>query len=172
MNHAIGRVGHIVHLPSVDESAFQQNYQKAWLETSRTIGLLHAFDRSRQVLCKKQKLPSNNETIHQHAKHHVHRPKNRHHELSKRVYFQKWKRRKISNTISGLNDKIDNTKENPMMIMLKKLREKQQANVETVVRDESHKNINQQVTANDPSLTILQREAVNGKTRFIETSGS
>lgn len=45
VNQAISRVGHIVKLPNVDESAFQQNYQKAWLETSRTIGLLHAFDR-------------------------------------------------------------------------------------------------------------------------------
>lgn len=45
VNQALSRVSHIAHLPHVDESAFQQSYQKTWLETSKTIGLLHAFDR-------------------------------------------------------------------------------------------------------------------------------
>ncbi|MED1422225.1 T7SS effector LXG polymorphic toxin [Bacillus altitudinis] len=167
VNHAIGRVGHIVHLPSVDESAFQQNYQKAWLETSRTIGLLHAFDR--------EQTSAMNETTSelQTMKQYINTlstmftgPKIDITSYQKGSIYKNGKEEKISNTISGLNDKIDNMKENPMMIMLKKLKEKQQANVETVVRDESHKNINQQVTANDPSLTTLQREAVNGKNKI------
>ncbi|MED1532366.1 T7SS effector LXG polymorphic toxin [Bacillus altitudinis] len=167
VNHAIGRVGHIVHLPSVDESAFQQNYQKAWLETSRTIGLLHAFDREQTSALQETK--SSLQTMKQFINTlstMFTGPKIDITSYQKGSIFKNGKEEKISNTISGLNDKIDNTKENPMMIMLKKLREKQQANVETVVRDESHKNINQQVTANDPSLTILQREAVNGKNKI------
>ncbi|MER3113688.1 T7SS effector LXG polymorphic toxin [Bacillus altitudinis] len=167
VNHAIGRVGHIVHLPSVDESAFQQNYQKAWLETSRTIGLLHAFDREQTSALQETK--SSLQTMKQFINTlstMFTGPKIDITSYQKGSIFKNGKEEKISNTISGLNDKIDNTKENPMMIMLKKLREKQQANVETVVRDESHKNINQQVTANDPSLTTLQREAVNGKNKI------
>ncbi|MEK4567610.1 T7SS effector LXG polymorphic toxin [Bacillus sp. FSL K6-3458] len=167
VNHAIGRVGHIVHLPSVDESAFQQNYQKAWLETSRTIGLLHAFDREQTSA-----LHETNSSL-QTMKQYIDTlstiftgPKIDITSYQKGSIFKDGKEEKISSTISGLNDKIDNIKENPMMIMLKKLKEKQQANVETVVRDESHKNINQQVTANDPSLTTLQREAVNGKNKI------
>ncbi|WLF31882.1 T7SS effector LXG polymorphic toxin [Bacillus altitudinis] len=167
VNHAIGRVGHIVHLPSVDESAFQQNYQKAWLETSRTIGLLHAFDREQTSALQETK--SSLQTMKQFINTlstMFTGPKIDITSYQKGSIFKNGKEEKISNTISGLNDKIDNMKENPMMIMLKKLREKQQANVETVVRDESHKNINQQVTANDPSLTTLQREAVNGKNKI------
>ncbi|WP_272511212.1 T7SS effector LXG polymorphic toxin [Bacillus altitudinis] len=167
VSQAIGRVSHIVHLPHVDESAFQQSYQKAWLEASRTIGLLHAFDR--------EQTSAMNETTSalQTMKQYINTlstmftgPKIDITSYQKGSIFKNGKEEKISSTISGLNDKIDNTKENPMMIMLKKLREKQQANVETVVRDESHKNINQQVTANDPSLTTLQREAVNGKNKI------
>lgn len=45
VNQALSRVSYIEHLPHVDKSTFQQRYQKAWLETSKTIGLLHAFDR-------------------------------------------------------------------------------------------------------------------------------
>ncbi|MCY7595754.1 LXG domain-containing protein, partial [Bacillus altitudinis] len=30
VSSAIGKVSHIIHLPSVDESAFQASYQKAW----------------------------------------------------------------------------------------------------------------------------------------------
>ncbi|MDH6598859.1 T7SS effector LXG polymorphic toxin [Bacillus aerius] len=167
VNHAIGRVGHIVHLPSVDESAFQQNYQKAWLETSRTIGLLHAFDREQTSALQETK--SSLQTMKQFINTlstMFTGPKIDITSYQKGSIFKNGKEEKISNTISGLNDKIDNMKENPMMIMLKKLREKQQANVETVVRDESHKNINQQVTANDPSLTTLQREAVSGKSKI------
>ncbi|GJI57323.1 ribonuclease YxiD [Bacillus altitudinis] len=167
VNHAIGRVGHIVHLPSVDESAFQQNYQKAWLETSRTIGLLHAFDREQTSALQETK--SSLQTMKQFINTlstMFTGPKIDITSYQKGSIFKNGKEEKISSTISGLNDKIDNPKDNPMMIMLKKLREKQQANVETVVRDESHKNINQQVTANDPSLTILQREAVNGKNKI------
>lgn len=167
MSQAIGRVSHIVHLPHVDESAFQQSYQKAWLETSRTIGLLHAFDR--------EQTSAMNETTSalQTMKQYINTlstmftgPKIDITSYQKGSIFKNGKEEKISSTISGLNDKIDNPKDNPMMIMLKKLREKQQADVETVVRDESHKNINQQVTANDPSLTTLQREAVNGKNKI------
>lgn len=167
VSQAIGRGSHIVHLPHVDESAFQQSYQKAWLETSRTIGLLHAFDR--------EQTSAMNETTSalQTMKQYINTlstmftgPKIDITSYQKGSIFKNGKEEKISSTISGLNDKIDNTKDNPMMIMLKKLREKQQADVETVVRDESHKNINQQVTANDPSLTTLQREAVNGKNKI------
>ncbi|MEH7298481.1 MULTISPECIES: T7SS effector LXG polymorphic toxin [Bacillus] len=167
VSQAIGRVSHIVHLPHVDESAFQQSYQKAWLETSRTIGLLHAFDR--------EQTSAMNETTSalQTMKQYINTlstmftgPKIEITSYQKGSIFKNGKEEKISSTISGLNDKIDNPKDHPMMIMLKKLREKQQANVETVVRDESHKNINQQVTANDPSLTTWQREAVNGKNKI------
>ncbi|MEH7692449.1 T7SS effector LXG polymorphic toxin [Bacillus altitudinis] len=167
VSQAISRVSHIVHLPHVDESAFQRSYQKAWLETSRTIGLLHAFDR--------EQTSAMNETTSalQTMKQYINTlstmftgPKIDITSYQKGSIFKNGKEEKISSTISGLNDKIDNMKENPMMIMLKKLREKQQADVETVVRDESHKNINQQVTANDPSLTTLQREAVNGKNKI------
>lgn len=167
VSHAIGRVGHIVHLPNVDESVFQQNYQKAWLETSRTIGLLHAFDREQTSAL--HETTSSLQTM----KQYIHTlstmftgPKIDITTYQKGSIFKNGKEEKISSTIGGLNDKIDDPKDNPMMIMLKRLREKERTNVETVVRDESHKNISQQVTANDPSLTTLQREALNGKNKI------
>ncbi|KPN13956.1 transposase [Bacillus australimaris] len=167
VNHAIGRVGHIVHLPSVDESAFQQNYQKAWLESSRTIGLLHAFDREQTSALHETK--SSLQTMKQYIdtlSTMFTGPKIDITSYQKGSIFKDGKEEKLSSTISGLNDKIDNPKDNPMMIMLKKLREQEQANVETVVRNDTYKNISKQVTANDPSLTILQREAVNGKNKI------
>ncbi|WP_144556338.1 T7SS effector LXG polymorphic toxin [Bacillus pumilus] len=167
VNHANGRVGHIVHLPNVDESAFQQNYQKAWLETSRTIGLLHAFDREQTSALQETK--SSLQTMKQFINTlntMFTGPKIDITTYQKGSIFKNGKEEKISSTIGGLNDKIDNPKDNPMMLMLKKLREKEQANVETVVRNHTHKNISQQFTANDPSLTILQREAVNGKNKI------
>ncbi|MCY7452025.1 T7SS effector LXG polymorphic toxin [Bacillus altitudinis] len=164
VSQAIGRVSHIVHLPHVDESAFQQSYQKAWLETSRTIGLLHAFDR--------EQTSAMNETTSalQTMKQYINTlstmftgPKIEITSYQKGSIFKNGKEEKISNTISGLNDKIDNMKENPMMIMLEKLNEKEQANVDTVVHRGTLRNVNKQVKANDPLLTTLQKEAVSGK---------
>ncbi|WEZ16990.1 T7SS effector LXG polymorphic toxin [Bacillus safensis] len=167
VNHAIGRVGHIVHLPNVDESLFQQNYQKAWLETSRTIGLLHAFDREQTSALHETK--SSLQTMKQYIdtlSTMFTSPKIDITSYQKGSIFKDGKEEKVSSTISGLKDKIDSPKDNPLMIMLKKLKEKQQANVETVVRNDNHKNIRKQVTANDPALTTLQKEAVNGKNRI------
>lgn len=167
VNHAIGRVGHIVHLPNVDESLFQQNYQKAWLETSRTIGLLHAFDREQTSALHETK--SSLQTMKQYIdtlSTMFTGPKIDITSYQKGSIFKDGKEEKVSSTISGLKDKIDNPKDNPLMIMLKKLKEKQQANVEIVVRNDNHKNISKQVTANDPSLTTLQKEAVNGKNKI------
>ncbi|QWS50301.1 transposase [Bacillus sp. JNUCC-24] len=167
VNHAIGRVGHIVHLPNVDESVFQQNYQKAWLETSRTIGLLHVFDREQTSALHETK--SSLQTMKQYIdilSTMFTSPKIDITSYQKGSILKDGKEEKVSSTISGLKDKIGTPKDNPLMIMLKKLKEKQQANVETVVRNDNHKNISKQVTANDPSLTTLQKEAVNGKNRI------
>ncbi|MGA3853645.1 T7SS effector LXG polymorphic toxin [Bacillus pumilus] len=167
VNQAIGRVGHIVKLPNVDESAFQQNYQKAWLETSRTVGLLHAFDREQTSALQETK--SSLQTMKQYINTlstMFTGPKIDITTYQKGSIFKDGKEEKISSNVGGLNDKIDNPKDNPMMIMLKKLREKERTDVETVVRDDTHKYINKQVTVNDPSLTTLQREAVNGKNKI------
>ncbi|WP_144461607.1 T7SS effector LXG polymorphic toxin [Bacillus pumilus] len=164
VNHAIGRVGHIVHLPNVDESVFQQNYQKAWLETSRTIGLLHAFDREQTSAL--HETTSSLQTM----KQYIHTlstmftgPKIDITTYQKGFIFKNGKEEKISSTIGGLNDKIDNNlKENPMMIMLKKLREKEQANVNTVVREASSSKINQTtVTLNGKVYNINEYKKIN-----------
>ncbi|PCK19766.1 transposase [Bacillus pumilus] len=167
VSHAIGRVGHIVHLPSVDESAFQQSYQKAWLETSRTIGLLHAFDREQTSALNKTK--SALQTMKQYMdtlSTMFTGPKIEITSYQKGSIFKDRKEEKVSSTIGGLNEKINNPKENPMMIMLKKLSEKERVNVDPVVRDDTHRNINKKVKANDPSLTTLQRETVSGKNKI------
>ncbi|MFK4007660.1 T7SS effector LXG polymorphic toxin [Bacillus safensis] len=163
VNHAIGRVGHIVHLPSVDESAFQQNYQKAWLETSRTIGLLHAFDREQTSALHETK--SSLQTMKQYIdtlSTMFTGPKIDITSYQKGSIFKDGKKEKVSSTISGLNDKIDNPKDNPMIIMLKKLKEKQQANVEMVVRETPSSKINQTtLTLNGKVYNINEYKKIN-----------
>lgn len=163
VNHAIDRVGHIVHLPNVDESAFQQNYQKAWLETSRTIGLLHAFDREQTSALHETK--SSLQTMKQYIdtlSPMFTGPKIDITSYQKGSIFKDGKEEKVSNTISGLKDKIDNPKDNPMMTMLKKLKEKQQANVETVVWETPSSKINQTtLTLNGKVYNINEYKEIN-----------
>ncbi|WP_353854288.1 T7SS effector LXG polymorphic toxin [Bacillus sp. Bos-x628] len=167
VNQALGRVSHIVHLPHVDESAFQESYQKAWLETSKTIGLLHAFDRKQT-----SGLHETESSLHT-MKQYIDTlstmftgPKIEITSYQKGSIFKDGKAEKVSSTISELNEKIDNPDEPPMMIMLRKLNEKEQANVDAVVRNETRQNINREGKANAPSLTPLQKEAVIGKNRI------
>ncbi|MFJ5965514.1 T7SS effector LXG polymorphic toxin [Bacillus sp. NPDC093026] len=167
VNQALGKVSHIVHLPHVDESAFQQSYQKAWLETSRTIGLLHAFDREQTSALHETE--SSLHTMNQYIdtlSTMFTGPKIEITSYQKGSIFKDGKEEKVSSTISELNEKIDNPDETPMMIMLRKLNEKEQANVDAVVRNETRQNINREGKANDPSLTPLQKEAVIGKNRI------
>ncbi|UIN49984.1 T7SS effector LXG polymorphic toxin [Bacillus safensis] len=163
VNHAIGRVGHIVHLPNVDESVFQQNYQKAWLETSRTIGLLHAFDREQTSALHETK--SSLQTMKQYIdilSTMFTGPKIDITSYQKGSIFKDGKEEKVSSTISGLKDKIDTPKDNPLMIMLKKLKEKQQANVETVVRETPSSKINQTtLTLNGKVYNINDYKKIN-----------
>ncbi|AVI42712.1 MULTISPECIES: T7SS effector LXG polymorphic toxin [Bacillus] len=163
VNHAIGRIGHIVHLPNVDESTFQQNYQKAWLNTSRTIGLLHAFDREQTSALQETK--SSLQTMKQYINTlsaMFTGPKIDITSYQKGSIFKNGKEEKISSTINGLNDKIDNPKDNPMMIMLKKLREKERTNVETVVRETPFSKIKQTtLTLNGKVYNLNEYKKIN-----------
>ncbi|ABV63147.1 T7SS effector LXG polymorphic toxin [Bacillus pumilus] len=144
VNQAIGRVNHIVHLPHVDESTFQQSYQKAWLETSKTIGLLHAFDREQTSALNETKsaLHTMKQYIDTLSKMFT-GPKIEITSYQKGSIFKDGKEEKISSNISGLNKKIDDPKENPMTIMLNKLNDKEQSNVDTLVKKKPSNKINQ-----------------------------
>ncbi|TFV09306.1 transposase [Bacillus stratosphericus] len=144
VNQALSRVSHIEHLPHVDESAFQQSYQKAWLETSKTIGLLHAFDREQTSALNETKssLHTMKQYIDTLSKMFT-GPKIEITSYQKGSIFKGGKEEKISSNISELNEKIDNPKENPMMIMLNKLNDKEQSNVDTLVKKKPSNKINQ-----------------------------
>ncbi|WP_406845726.1 T7SS effector LXG polymorphic toxin [Bacillus safensis] len=144
VNQALSRVSHIAHLSHVDESTFQQSYQKAWLETSKTIGLLHAFDREQTSALNETKssLHTMKQYIDTLSKMFT-SPKIEITSYQKGSIFKGGKEEKISSNISGLNEKIDNPKENPMTIILKKLNDKERSNVDTILNRKPSNKINQ-----------------------------
>ncbi|MBI1629650.1 T7SS effector LXG polymorphic toxin [Bacillus safensis] len=144
VNQALSRVSHIAHLPHVDESAFKQSYQKAWLETSKTIGLLHAFDREQTSALNETK--SSLHTMKQYLdtlSTMFTSPKIEITSYQKGSIFKDGKEEKISSNISELNEKIDTPKENPMTIMQKKLNDKERSNVDTILNRKPSNKINQ-----------------------------
>ncbi|WP_024423198.1 T7SS effector LXG polymorphic toxin [Bacillus safensis] len=144
VNQALSRVSHIVHLPHVDESTFQQSYQKTWLETSKTIGLLHAFDREQTSAINETKssLHTMKQYIDTLSKMFT-GPKIEITSYQKGSIFKDGKEEKINSTISGMNKNIDSSKENPMTIMLKKLKDKERSNVDTILNRKPSNKINQ-----------------------------
>ncbi|MCY7566938.1 T7SS effector LXG polymorphic toxin [Bacillus safensis] len=173
-NQALSRVSQIAHLPHVDESAFQQSYQKAWLETSKTIGLLHAFDREQTSALNETK--SSLHTMKQYLdtlSTMFTSPKIEITSYQKGSIFKGGKEEKISSNISGLNEKIDNPKENPMMIMLNKLNDKEQSNVDTLVKKKPSNKINQNaVFVNGKVYNINEKiDFANAKTVEVIRDG-
>ncbi|MFP7467026.1 T7SS effector LXG polymorphic toxin [Bacillus safensis] len=174
VNQALSRVSHIEHLPHVDESAFQQSYQKAWLETSKTIGLLHAFDREQTSALNETK-----SSLHTMKRYldtlstMFTSPKIEITSYQKGSIFKDGKEEKISSNISGLNEKIDNPKENPMMIMLNKLNDKEQSNVDTLVKKKPSNKINQNaVFVNGKVYNINEKiDFANAKTVEVIRDG-
>lgn len=146
VSSAIDKVSHIIDLPNVDESAFQASYQKAWMNISKTIGTLHSFDREQASAMNETK-----RSIHT-MKEYIDTlgtmftgPKIGITSYPKGSILKDDEDKKISNNLNELDKKIDNPGENPMKIMLKKLNEKEQANVDTVVRKKQSNKINQDV---------------------------
>ncbi|MEK4845003.1 T7SS effector LXG polymorphic toxin [Bacillus altitudinis] len=144
VSSAIGKVSHIIHLLSVDESAFQASYQKAWMNISKTIGTLHAFDREQASALNETKnsIQTMKEyidtlgTMFTGAKIGITTYK-------KGSILKDKEDKKISSNLNELNKKIDNPDGNPMAIMLNKLNDKERSNVDTVVNRKPSNKINQ-----------------------------
>ncbi|MFS0654729.1 T7SS effector LXG polymorphic toxin [Bacillus sp. 179-C3.3 HS] len=167
VDEAIDRVRHIINLPKIDESAFRESYQKAWTNMSKTIESLYTFDREQASALNETK--SSIETMKEYMDvlgSMFTGPKIEITSYQKgSILEDDTEDKKISSNLNELDKKVNNPDENPMMVMLKKLNEKEQSKVDTVVRNENHRNIQKQVKANDPSLTPLQREAAFAKKR-------
>ncbi|WP_345911009.1 T7SS effector LXG polymorphic toxin [Bacillus altitudinis] len=144
VSSAIGKVSHIIHLLSVDESAFQASYQKAWMNISKTIGTLHAFDREQASALNETKnsIQTMKEyidtlgTMFTGAKIGITT-------YQKGSILKDKEDKKISSNLNELNKKIDNPDGNPMAIMLNKLNDKERSNVDTVVNRKPSNKINQ-----------------------------
>ncbi|MBU8638015.1 T7SS effector LXG polymorphic toxin [Bacillus pumilus] len=144
VSSAIGKVSHIIHLPSVDESAFQASYQKAWMNISKTIGTLHAFDREQASALNETKnsIQTMKEyidtlgTMFTGAKIGITT-------YQKGSILKDKEDKKISSNLNELNKKIDNPDGNPMAIMLNKLNDKKRPNVHMVVNRKPSNKINQ-----------------------------
>ncbi|MDM5298023.1 T7SS effector LXG polymorphic toxin [Bacillus pumilus] len=162
-NSAIGKVSHIIELPSVDDSAFQASYQKAWMNISKTIGSLHAFDR--EQVSALDEINSSIQTMKEYMNtlgNMFTGPKIEITSYQKGSILKKEEDKKISSNLNELNKKIDNPDENPMMVMLKKLNEKERSNVDTVVKKKPSNKINQDtVTINGKVYNTNEYKKIN-----------
>ncbi|WP_113387202.1 MULTISPECIES: T7SS effector LXG polymorphic toxin [Bacillus] len=143
-NSAIGKVSHIIDLPNVDESAFQASYQKTWMNISKTIGTLHAFDREQAGALNETK--NSIQTM----KEYIDTlgtmftgPRIEITSYQKGSILKDEEDKKISSNLNELNKKIDSPDGNPMAIMLKKLNDKERSNVDTILNRKPSNKINQ-----------------------------
>ncbi|MDM5299475.1 T7SS effector LXG polymorphic toxin [Bacillus pumilus] len=144
-NSAICKVSHIIDLPRVDDSDFQASYQKAWMNISKTIGSLHAFDREQASALNETK--SSLETMKEYMDvlgSMFTGPKIEITSYQKgSILKDETEDKKISSNLNDLNKKIDKPEENPMKIMLKKVNVTERLNVDTVVKKKPSNKINQ-----------------------------
>ncbi|WP_169057289.1 T7SS effector LXG polymorphic toxin [Bacillus pumilus] len=174
VSSAIGKVSHIIHLPSVDESAFQASYQKAWMNISKTNGTLHAFDREQASTLNETKnsIQTMKEyidtlgTMFTGAKIGITT-------YQKGSILKDEEDKRIRSNLNELNKKIDSPGENPMAIMLKKLNDKERSNVDTILnRTPSNKIDQNAVFVNGKVYNTNEKiDFVNAKTVEVIRDG-
>ncbi|OLP66086.1 Ribonuclease YxiD [Bacillus pumilus] len=163
-NSAIGKVSHIIDLPRVDDSDFQASYQKAWMNISKTIGSLHAFDREQASALNETK--SSLETMKEYMDvlgSMFTGPKIEITSYQKgSILKDETEDKKISSNLNDLNKKIDKPDENPMKIMLEKVNKSERSNVDKVMKKKPSNKINQDtVTINGKVYNMNDYKKIN-----------
>ncbi|MEC0488108.1 T7SS effector LXG polymorphic toxin [Bacillus glycinifermentans] len=141
-NATIAKVSHIVDLPDLNDSGFHEQNQKALKEISTTLEKLHAFDREQTNALKtaENDLETMQKYIARLEKMYT-GPKIEITTYQKGSILKSDEELMFNKQVTGMNGDIDNVEPSPMEIMLKKLAEQEETEVDTVAKADHSKKI-------------------------------
>ncbi|MED1192625.1 T7SS effector LXG polymorphic toxin [Bacillus paralicheniformis] len=156
-NASIAKVSHIVDLPDLNESDFHEQNRKALKEINQTIEKLHTFDREQTSALKtaEQDLETMQKYITELEKMYT-GPKIEITSYKKGSILKPDENTNINGPVGGLKGELENAEPSPMEIMLKKLSDQEESEVDSLTKADHFKKI-------DTGIRIIKGKVYNMK---------
>ncbi|MBW4886168.1 MAG: transposase [Bacillus sp. (in: Bacteria)] len=156
-NATIAKVSHIVDLPDLNDSDFHEQNRKALKEINQTIEKLHTFDREQTNALKtaEQDLETMQKYITELEKMYT-GPKIEITSYKKGSILKPDENTNINGPVGGLKGELENAEPSPMEIMLKKLSDQEESEVDSLTKADHSKKI-------DTGIRIIKGKVYNMK---------
>ncbi|MGO1134922.1 ribonuclease YeeF family protein [Bacillus subtilis] len=160
VNRQTSAIGHIVSLPTVNDTFFRMETEQAERLISDTLHKLFQFDGQQTQALKTAK--SDFQTM----KKYIDQletmytgPKIEITGYKSDSILKSQEEENINQTFGAINPQMKQADDSPMEMMLKKLEKHKQSNVDSVMMDDKQQKIEREIHADDSNLTVLQKEA-------------
>ncbi|AUZ41085.1 ribonuclease YeeF family protein [Bacillus sp. MBGLi79] len=173
VNRQTSAIGHIVSLPTVNDSFFQMETEQAERLISETLHKLFQFDgqQTQALETAKSDFQTMKKYIDQLETMYT-GPKIEITGYKSGSILKSQEEENINQTFGAINPQMKQADDSPMEMMLKKLEKHKQSNVDTVMKDGKQQKIEREIYGDDSNVTVLQKEAaahpkVDGDIRVI-----
>ncbi|MCM2581484.1 ribonuclease YeeF family protein [Bacillus stercoris] len=160
VNRQTSAIGHIVSLPTVNDSFFQMETEQAERLISETLHKLFQFDgqQTQALETAKSDFQTMKKYIDQLETMYT-GPKIEITGYKSGSILKSQEEENINQTFGAINPQMKQADDSPMEMMLKKLEKHKQSNVDTVMKDGKQQKIEREIYGDDSNVTVLQKEA-------------
>ncbi|MEC3615747.1 ribonuclease YeeF family protein [Bacillus stercoris] len=160
VNRQTSAIGHIVSLPTVNDTFFRMETEQAERLISDTLHKLFRFDgqQTQALETAKSDFQTMKKYIDQLEAMYT-GPKIEITGYKSGSILKSQEEENINQTFVAINPQMKQSDDSPMEMMLKKLEKHKQSNVDSVMMDDKQQKIEREIHADDSNLTVLQKEA-------------
>ncbi len=160
VNRQTSAIGHIVSLPTVNDTFFRMETEQAERLISDTLHKLFQFDgqQTQALEAAKSDFQTMKKYIDQLETMYT-GPKIEITGYKSGSILKSQEEENINQTFGAINPQMKQSDDSPMEMMLKKLEKHKQSNVDSVMMDDKQQKIEREIHADDSNLTVLQKEA-------------
>ncbi|AFI30588.1 ribonuclease YeeF family protein [Bacillus stercoris] len=160
VNRQTSAIGHIVSLPTVNDTFFRMETEQAERLISDTLHKLFQFDgqQTQALEAAKSDFQTMKKYIDQLETMYT-GPKIEITGYKSGSILKSQEEENINQTFVAINPQMKQSDDSPMEMMLKKLEKHKQSNVGSVMMDDKQQKIEREIHADDSNLTVLQKEA-------------
>ncbi|WP_336183508.1 ribonuclease YeeF family protein [Bacillus sp. 205(2023)] len=160
VNRQTSAIGHIVSLPTVNDSFFRLETEQAERLISDTLNKLFQFDgqQTQALETPKSDLQTMKKYIDQLETMYT-GPKIEITGYKSGSIMKSQEEENINQTFGAINPQMKHPDDSPMELMLKKLEKHKQSNVDSVMMDDKQQKVEHEIYGDDSNLTVLQKEA-------------
>ncbi|RJS55466.1 transposase [Bacillus subtilis] len=160
VNRQTSAIGHIVSLPTVNDSFFRMETEQAERLITDTLHKLLQFDgqQTQALETAKSDFQTMKKYIDQLETMYT-GPKIEITGYKSGSILKSKEEENINQTFGAINPQMKQADDSPMEMMLKKLEKHKQSNVDTVMKDGKQQKIEREIHADDSNVTVLQKEA-------------